>query len=128
MHIFTVSHAPKPAIFLLIFDLDLVKYDCSRRTCPWRHYIRGVDWGFYSEDHGDCDACQKNCTDDIQCGAVECGRGGKWSYCSWWRIGACPLLETDTVMRSGTLCRKNSIGNKTFIEIQEIYKKCRYKK
>ena len=57
--------------------------------CQWTNYTRNEDWGFYSKTMDDCTWCQEKCSDDLNCGAVECGLG----YCSWWKWGKCTYKE-----------------------------------
>jgi len=69
------------------FKNDL--YDCKRKGCLWSEYQEGVDWGYYSETNEDCAVCKSMCTNDPNCGAVECDEG----YCSWWKVGQCTTEE-----------------------------------
>ena len=55
--------------------------------CGWENYTEGVDWGYYSKNNSDCVFCQEQCSNDSNCGAVECG--GSANYCSWWKNGNC---------------------------------------
>jgi len=63
-------------------------YDCKSgvgSACQWTNYTENVDWGYYSKVNGDCSWCQSQCSNDLNCWAVECGQG----YCSWWKNGQC---------------------------------------
>ena len=62
-------------------------YICGIRHCPWDMDKEGLDWGYYTKDNSDCKLCKEKCSNDDNCGAVECG--GTISYCSWWRRGIC---------------------------------------
>ena len=58
-------------------------YNCSADGCAWSDYIEDVDWGYFSKVDGDCIKCRENCSNDVNCGALECGK----NYCSWWKVG-----------------------------------------
>ena len=95
-------------------SLDVGNYHCSKPTCPFKNYVEGTDYGYYSKTNGDCESCRRKCNDDENCGAVECGR----SICSWWRNGIC---NTDS---ERTWNRKNkNNGIKTCIK-RKLSKNC----
>ena len=79
-----------------------VTYKCDTNACKWGNYKKSIDWGYYSKTDDDCVKCQRKCTLDPNCGAVECGEG----YCSWWKSGKCRSLSE----RNGNTntCRKGN--------------------
>ena len=77
-------------------------YVCDNKVCDWSDYQENEDWGYYSETEGDCSKCQYLCSNDTNCGAVECGDG----YCSWWKVGKCIKEEEWTLGNSYSTCRK----------------------
>ena len=72
-------------------------YFCATRACEWDVFTNPNDWGYYSKENGDCRFCKAKCSQDNNCGAVECGG----SYCSWWKLGKCTMkhayIETDNL-------------------------------
>jgi len=79
---------------------------CSDQGCKWGDYIRGTDWDYYNSyngDIGECTECQRLCTEDQNCWAVECGSG----YCSWWANGVCDESSAD---QNSYTCRHRSPG------------------
>ena len=65
-------------------------YDCSAKlTCYWENYVESIDYGYYSRTSGDCRSCKERCSNDLNCGGIECDGG----YCSWWSTGQCNTEE-----------------------------------
>ena len=90
--------------FSLILGVVDINYDCSDKGChPGYPYNEDEDWGYYSKTKGDCNYCKIQCNSDPNCGGIECGA----EYCSWWKVGICSLLDSNTNRHT---CRKNSIG------------------
>ena len=73
-------------------------YLCSKPTCPFKNYLTNIDYGYYSYSNGDCESCKSDCTNDMNCGAVECGR----NQCTWWRNGVCTTENERTWNRKKT--------------------------
>ena len=88
---------------ILIFRTVRYQYHCSNSGCHRDSSTKGEDWGYYSGTNGDCNYCQMKCNSDRKCGGIECGT----SYCTWWKVGVCSLLDSD---KKGYTCRKDSIG------------------
>ena len=84
-------------------------YHCSKPTCPFKIYDEGIHYGYYSKSNGDCDDCKRKCDNDVDCGAVECGK----LHCSWWKNGYCNTYIKRTWNRQKT---NNSI--RTCIKLQ----------
>ena len=88
---------------IFIFWTVRYQYHCSNSGCHRDSSTKGEDWGYYSGTNGDCNYCQIKCNSDRKCGGIECGT----SYCTWWKVGVCSLLDSD---KNGYTCRKDSIG------------------
>ena len=79
------DHLTSMYIMNHIFYLD-DGYICGIRHCPFNDN-EDIDWGYFTKDSGDCKVCKERCSNDDNCGGVECGE--KISYCSWWGRGIC---------------------------------------
>ena len=64
-------------------------YSCISEHCDRDRYEQYIDWGYYSKTNGDCTYCKGLCTDDIDCGGVECKLNTKNHHCIWWKVGKC---------------------------------------
>ena len=90
-----------------IYPVIVLEYDCSRFHCFWTSsYIQGQDWDYYSKTDGDCNKCKQRCTNDIYCGAIECGN----NYCSWWKNGKCKVGDSDDSNTRVFTCRRPPRG------------------
>lgn len=69
-------------------------YICGSRHCPWDYDEQGKDWGYYTRRNSNCKSCKEKCSNDSNCGGVECG--GTGSYCSWWKHGLCIKASEQT--------------------------------
>ena len=68
-------------------------YDCKRQGC-WLSapYELDKDYGFFSKDNSNCTICHDNCSQDPDCGAVECGGDtddAPYHHCAWWKLNKC---------------------------------------
>ena len=91
-------------------------YQCSKPTCPFKNYEEDIHYGYYSRSNGDCGDCKRQCDNDANCGAVECGR----LHCSWWKNGICNTDSERTWNRKITntgirTCIKNQYSKTLFV-------------
>ena len=90
------------------------EYICNKKLCDWANYHADEDWGYYSKSDDECSMCKEHCTDDENCGAVECGDG----YCSWWKSGVCTEGDDkDYPNFNGLICRKGNSGKASYFVI-----------
>ena len=64
-------------------------YYCANRACDWRNHQENVEWGYYSKTSGNCKYCKIKCSQDVNCGAIECGS----DYCAWWKRSSCTIKD-----------------------------------
>ena len=77
-----------------------IPYVCDDKGCNWENYEINKDYDYYSEADGKCSICQLMCTNDPNCGAVECSG----NYCSWWKVGKC--IKPEEFTATFHTCRK----------------------
>ena len=70
-------------------NLPAEKYQCKRQGCYFADYVKNQDYGVYYRNNSNCSLCQSKCSQDSNCGAVECGQTGRYAKCVWWKVGKC---------------------------------------
>jgi len=98
----TRPHACHPHGGVLPCNIPQHDYDCNYKGCFWDRSQENVEWGFYAKTGGDCESCRQRCSEDPNCGAVECGP--QMDYCAWWRTDMCS--DPDEANASWYTCRK----------------------
>ena len=66
------------------------KFGCFSKACDQSSLAENVDYGYFSNVHGNCTACRDFCEQDDSCQAVECGD----HHCLWWKNDKCNNVRT----------------------------------
>ena len=87
-------------------------YECIQKTCKVTNLVKDKDWGYYSNEDGDCKLCEGYCMRDEKCQSVECGR----DYCKWMASGKCDEVEDLIGTSSGDLmtCLKSLVNEDSY--------------
>ena len=102
----------------MLHSNEAESYKCIAKTCIWNKDRENIDWGYFTNQTGNCKTCINLCDKEEFCQAVECGNND----CAWWKNDECNVPSQNNAKGRQTCIKMSLVKgklNQTRSEISE---------